>query len=45
MEGILLVIGLVLTFQYLDYQVKTGDKSIQGFIEYLKRKYYNKNKD
>lgn len=45
MKGILLIIGLFLTFQYLDYQVKAKDKSIQGFIEYLKEKFYYKNKD
>lgn len=42
MKFILVIFALYLTMQYLDYQVKTKDKSIQGFIEYMKQKYYNK---
>lgn len=42
MKFILVIFALYLTMQYLDYQVRTKDKSIQGFIEYMKQKYYNK---
>lgn len=45
MKLILIIFALFLTMQYLDYQVNTKDKSIQGFIEYLKEKYYYKKKD
>lgn len=45
MKFILIIVALFLTFQYMNYQVETKDKSIQGFIEYMKRKYYNKNND
>lgn len=45
MKFFLLILGLFLTVQYLNYQVKTKDQSIQGFIEYLKEKYYDKKKD
>ena len=45
MKFFLLILALFLTAQYLNYQVKTKDQSIQGFIEYLKEKYYYKKKD
>lgn len=45
MKFILIIIALFLTFQYMNYQVETKDKSLQGFIEYMKHKYYNKNND
>lgn len=45
MKLILIILVIFLTTQYLDYQVKTEDKSIQGFIEHLKKKYYYKKKD
>lgn len=42
MKWVLIVIVWLLIFQQLEYQIKTKDKSIQGFIEYLKEKYYYK---
>ncbi len=42
MGGILGILALVLGFQYMSYQVETKDKSIHGFIEWLKQKYYYK---
>lgn len=42
MKGLLLIFVLVAGFQYMSYQVETKDKSIQGFIEWLKQKYYYK---
>lgn len=42
MSGILGILALVLGFQYMSYQTDTGDRSIQGFIEWLKQKYYYK---
>ena len=45
MSFVLIIIAMFLTFQYINYQVETKDKSLQGFLEYMKRKYYNKNKD
>ena len=45
MSFVLIIIAMFLTFQYMNYQVETKDKSLQGFLEYMKRKYYNKNSD
>ena len=47
MESLLGAIGLLIAalshpFAYQDYQIETGDKSIEGFIEWLKQKYYYK---
>lgn len=47
MDAILSSIGLLIAmfchpFAYQDYQIETGDKSIQGFIEWMKQKYYYK---
>jgi len=42
MGEILGILALVLGFQYMNYQIETKDKSIQGFIEWLKQKYYYK---
>lgn len=42
MGEILGILALVLGFQYMSYQTDTGDRSIQGFIEWLKQKYYYK---
>ena len=42
MGGILGILALVVAFQYMSYQIETKDKSIQGFIEWLKQKYYYK---
>lgn len=42
MKIIAVILVFFLTMQYLDYQVKTSDKSIQGFIEYMRNKYYRK---
>lgn len=42
MKWILIIIVWILIFQQLEYQVKTKDRSIQGFIEWLKQKYYYK---
>lgn len=47
MERILSAIGLIIAylshpFAYQDYQIETGDQSIQGFIEWMKEKYYYK---
>lgn len=43
MEFMLTIIAIFLTFQYVNFQIETKDKSLQGFIEYLKKKYYYKN--
>ncbi len=42
-----LIIGIIIdvVIQQIIYQIKTKDNSIQGFIEYLKEKYYYKKKD
>lgn len=45
MEFIVAVLALVVTTEYSVYRRNTGDKSVQGFIEYLKEKYYYKKKD
>ena len=45
MSFALVIIAMFLTFQYINYQVETKDKSMQGFIEYLKKKFYYKNND
>lgn len=45
MSFVLIIIAMFLTFQYMNYQVETKDKSLQGFLEYMKRKYYSKNND
>lgn len=43
MEFVLTIIAIFLTFQYVNFQIEAKDKSLQGFIEYLKEKYYYKN--
>ena len=45
MSAFLIILGLFLSKQFIDYQIATNDNSIQGFIEYLKEKYYYKKKD
>lgn len=45
MKFILIIVALFLAFQYVNYQIETKDKSIQGFIQHMKHKYYNKNQD
>ena len=45
MSAFLIIIGLIISKLYFDYQIETEDKSIQGFIEYLKEKFYYKKKD
>ena len=45
MSAFLIILGLIISKQYLDYQIATKDRSIQGFIEYLKEKFYYKKKD
>ena len=40
MSFILVILGLIISKKYFDYTIETGDKSLQGFIEYLKEKYY-----
>ena len=45
MKWILICVVWFLIIQQLEYQIKTKDKSIQGFIEYLKEKYYYRKKD
>lgn len=42
MKGLIGLLALLLAFQYMSYQVETKDKSIQGFIEWMKQKYYYK---
>lgn len=42
MKGLIVLLALLLAFQYMSYQVETKDKSIQGFIEWMKQKYYDK---
>ena len=42
MEIIVLIIILGITYTYLDYQVKEKDKSIEGYINWMKSKYYKK---
>lgn len=42
MKGLIVLLALLLAFQYMSYQVETKDKSIQGFIEWMKQKYYYK---
>lgn len=40
---LIFVIAIILVSKlYLDYQIETKDKSIQGFLQYLKTKYYDK---
>ncbi len=45
MSFVLIIIAMFLTFQYTNYQIEKKDKSLQGFIEYLKEKFYYKKKD
>ena len=45
MSAFLIIMGLIISKLYFDYQIETKGKSIQGFIEYLKEKYYYKKKD
>lgn len=45
MEFILTIVAIFLAFQYVNYQIESKDKSLQGFIEHMKHKYYNKNND
>lgn len=42
MKLIITAIIAFLSFQYVNFQIETEEKSIQGFIEYLKNKYYKK---
>ena len=45
MKWLIIIVLLELVWQYIKYQAKTNDKSIQGYVEYLKEKYYYKKKD
>ena len=45
MSFVLIIIAMFLMFQYTNYQIETKDKSLQGFIEHLKKKFYYKNDD
>ena len=42
MEIILVFAIIFVTKQYIDYQIETKDKSLHGFTQYLKAKYYDK---
>lgn len=44
METLLFIIGTAFTITYLNYQVETKDKSLQGYFEYMKNKYWKKKK-
>lgn len=43
MKFVLMLMTLLITKQYIDFQIQTGDKSLQGFLQYLKNKFYDKN--
>ena len=45
MPGILIIIMVVLVISHNKYYIETKDTSIQGYIEYLKEKYYYKKKN
>lgn len=42
METILIIAAIAFTVTYLNYQIETKDKSIQGYIKYMKNKYWKK---
>ena len=42
MKFILVIAIIFISKMYLDYQIETGDKSIQGFLQHLKTKYFDK---
>jgi hypothetical protein len=42
MEFAVAVLALIVTTEYSIYKRNTGDSSIQGFIKYLKEKFYYK---
>lgn len=45
MPRILIIVIIVLVISHNKYYIATNDRSIQGYIEYLKEKYYFKKKD
>lgn len=42
MKTIIIIASIAFTITYLNYQVETKDKSLKGYIEYMKIKYWNK---
>lgn len=42
MSGLATLISLILSIEWFKHYQATGDNSIQGFLEYLKDKYYTK---
>lgn len=44
LEGIVWVIIAVIAFDLSKYYKETGDNSVEGFLEYMKDKYYTKHK-
>lgn len=44
MKWLIIIVLFEIVWQYIKYGVNTGDRSIEGFIEWLKQKYYYKKK-
>ena len=45
LKVLLLIVLVVLFISHNKYYIKTNDRSIQGYLEHLKNKYYYKKKD
>lgn len=37
-----IAIILLIAFSYMDYQIKEKDKSIEGYLKWMKNKFYTK---
>ena len=40
-----LMLPFIIMVDYGKYQIDTGDKSLQGYFEHIKKKYWDKPKD